>query len=80
MMTLVDGIHPMSQICIACSIMLVPSKVSSNVTTMEVMFCLARAFNGDLSGWDTSNITTMHVMFFECPIFVQNKPPHVVQC
>jgi surface protein len=42
---------------------------------MSCMFNNARAFNGDVSRWDTSNVTTMDYMFARCPIKTKYKPP-----
>jgi surface protein len=47
----------------------------TSVTTMRAMFHHARAFNGDLSRWDTSKVTNMWNMFEGCPIETNHKPP-----
>jgi surface protein len=44
----------------------------SNITNMESMFTLARAFNQDISSWDVSNVTTMYQMFYGATAFNQD--------
>ena len=41
----------------------------SQVTDMSFMFYFARAFNADLSDWDTSSVTNMSNMFFNANVF-----------
>jgi surface protein len=45
---------------------------TSGVTDMSHMFMNARAFNRDISSWDTSNVTNMAGMFFEAEAFNQD--------
>jgi len=41
----------------------------SNVTDMSWMFSSASAFNGDISGWNTSNVSYMSWMFYNASAF-----------
>jgi surface protein len=45
---------------------------TSNVTNMNTMFAVARAFNQDISSWDTSNVTDMSSMFSSASVFNQD--------
>ena len=39
---------------------------------MWYMFCLASAFNGNISGWDTSSVIDMDSMFYGASSFNQD--------
>ena len=47
----------------------VPSTIPVGTSSMINMFRGASAFNGDISGWDTSNVTNMGVMFYRASAF-----------
>ena len=47
----------------------VPSTIPVGTNNMKAMFSNASAFNGDISGWDTSNVTNMVYMFFGASVF-----------
>lgn len=49
----------------------VPTSIPSTLTDLSGMFFEARAFNQDISMWDTSNVTNMSQMFFRCSDFNQ---------
>ena len=50
----------------------VPTSVPSSVTNMSNMFGGARAFNQDISSWNTSHVTDMSRMFYYAVVFNQN--------
>ena len=44
----------------------------SRVTNMNLMFCNATSFNGDIGGWNTASVTSMGSMFFGATSFNQD--------
>lgn len=47
----------------------VPTTLPSTLTILDEMFLGCSAFNGDISGWNTSNVTSMYRMFEGATVF-----------
>ena len=54
------------------NLMVAPATSPSTITNMSNMFTNARAFNGDISGWNTTNVTDMSSMFEDAIAFNQD--------